>query len=263
MRPPSTADGMPDPWELVAALNRWAEGTAWVDWVELAGSLGRGVGDALSDVDAGIGVHALVQDDERIAEAAAAVEGFAPVAATLVQHWDGGIVHLVCAYLDGRQLSLVVFDEAARPGLPPQAVATVDKSNRLALRLDRGRWDADEGTVREWTFLAWTAVGDAARHRLREHPWRALKSLEEARDHLWKVWAHALGLEFALHGAVAVENAGAAPPGGIEDTHPRDLSAEEFHGALTALGRLLDPHTAADLTALAATVRRRVALLPG
>lgn len=50
----SPSDG---PSELVAQLADWAQDTAWVDWLELAGSLGRGAGDHWSDVDAGIGVN--------------------------------------------------------------------------------------------------------------------------------------------------------------------------------------------------------------
>ena len=266
----------PDPWALVEALNDWALRTAWVDWVEVGGSLGRGAGDALSDVDVGIGVGEPDQiqagqdqtsqvqagrvSEARIAEARSAAESFAPIAATLTQPL-GGATHIVCVYEDGRQLSLVVCDAEIRTGLPPQAIATVDKSGRLRTPLDQTRWDADDATVREWTFLAWIAIGDAARHRLRDRPWRALKALTEARDQLWRLRAHELGLVFPVFGAVTVENADAAPPPGIEDTHPRDLSAEAFHQALTAMTALLTPYTTGDLEALAETTRRRLALL--
>jgi hypothetical protein len=271
----------PDPWALVEALNDWALRTDWVDWVEVGGSLGRGAGDALSDVDAGIGVREPGQDhtgqdhtgrdhagqnhtgqvsEARIAEARSAAESFAPIAATLTQPL-GDATHLVCVYEDGRQLSLVVFDAEVRTGLPPQAIATVDKSGRLSTPLDQTRWDADHATVREWTFLAWIAIGDAARHRLRDRPWRALKALTEARDQLWRLRAHELGLVFPMFGAVTVENADATPPPGIEDTHPRDLSTEEFHRSLTAMAALLAPHTTGDLEGLAETTRRRLALL--
>jgi hypothetical protein len=198
--------------------------------------------------------------DALIAEALSAIMSFA-VAASLTQPL-GEAVHLICVYEDGRQLSLVVLDAAVRTGLPPQAVATVDKSGRLSEPLDRGRWDADDAALREWTFLAWIAIGDAARHRLRSRSWRAMKALTEARDNLWQLWAHGLGLVYPQFGAVTVENADAALPPGIEATHPRDLSAAEFRRALIALAELLDPYTAGDLVALAATARSRLALLP-
>ncbi|MFG3339810.1 hypothetical protein [Glycomyces sp. NPDC048151] len=252
---------MSDPRALVEALNDWARRTEWVDWVEIGGSIGRGAGDELSDVDAGIGVHGLADHPDRVDEARAAIAAFAPVAAALAQLIAGATTHLVCVYEDGRQLSLVVLDAEARNGLPPQAVATVDKSGRLSQTLDRDRWDPDEAAVREWAFLAWIAIGDAARHRHRGRTWRALKALTDARDHLWQLWAHANGLVYPQFGAVTVENADAEPPPGIEATHPADLSAKEFHRALTALARLLQPYTTGDLAALAATVERRLALL--
>jgi hypothetical protein len=198
--------------------------------------------------------------DVRVAQARSAIESFAPVAASLTQPL-GEAVHLVCVYEDGRQLSLVVFDAAVRTGLPPQALATVDKSGRLGEPLDRSRWDADDATVREWTFLAWMAIGDAARHRFRGRTWRAMKALTDARDNLWQLWAHELGLVYPQFGAVTVENADSPLPPGIEATHPRDLSGAEFRRALTALAALLDPYTAGDLLALAESARGRLALL--
>jgi hypothetical protein len=199
--------------------------------------------------------------DARIAEARSAIESFAPVAASLTQPL-GEAVHLLCVYEDGRQLSLVVLDAEVRTGLPPQAVAAVDKSGRLREPLDRNRWDADDAARREWAFLAWIAIGDAARHRFRGRTWRAMKALTDARDNLWQLWAHGLDLVYPQFGAVTVENADAALPPGIEATHPRDLSGAEFRRALTALATLLDPYTAGDLLALAATARSRLALLP-
>jgi hypothetical protein len=250
-----------DPGALVEALNDWARRTDWVDWVEIGGSIGRGAGDELSDVDAGIGVLALADHPSRIDDARTAMHAFAPVAASLTQILGGDTTHLISVYEDGRQLSLVVLDAEARQGLPPQAVATVDKSGRLSRSLDQSRWDADEATVREWAFLAWIAIGDAARHRLRGRTWRALHALTDARDHLWRLWAHSHGLAFPMFGAVTVENAGADLPPGIEATHPGDLSAAAIHRALTALARLLEPYTAGDLAALADTVRARLDLL--
>ncbi|RRR99684.1 hypothetical protein [Glycomyces terrestris] len=248
------------PQRLAAALDAWALAVDWIEWVELGGSLGRGAGDELSDVDAGIGVTDLAEDDPRIGEALTAISGFAPVAATLRQRL-GDLVHLVCVYRDGRQLSLVVFDAAARAGLPPQSTATVDKTGRLAAPLDPARWTPDAATRREWAFLAWIALGDAARHAYRAHPWRALRSLTEARDHLWQLHAAALGLPYPAFGAVTAENAEAEPPQGIEATHPATLTPPDLHRALNALAELLAPHTTPDLQALPAAIRPRLDLL--
>lgn len=250
----------PDPHAIVAALRAWAEATDWVEWVELGGSLGRGAGDAYSDVDAGIGVTGLADDDPRLAAALDAATGFAPTAATLRQRL-GDVTHLVCVYRDGRQLSLVVFDAAARTGLAPQSTAVVDKAGRLAEPIDPARWTPDAAARREWAFLAWIALGDAARHAARGRPWRALGSLTEARNQVWSLHAADLGLTYPQFGAVTVENADAPAPQGIAATHPADLTAPAVLGAIEAVAALLDPYTGADLKPLADAVRPRFDLL--
>lgn len=70
------------PSELVASLTAWAEAQPWIDWLELGGSLGRGAGDAWSDIDAGLGVVEGEDLEVRRDEALLAIAGFAPVADT-------------------------------------------------------------------------------------------------------------------------------------------------------------------------------------
>ena len=255
---PSTASS---PRDLVDALDRWARDTPWVDWLELAGSLGRGGGDALSDVDAGLGLGAGDGVAERGEQVLAAVLAFAPVAASHVQRWGERAAHLIVMYRDGGQLSLVVSPGEARPGLPPQAVALLDRSGRLADDLPKERWDPDGETVREWAFLAWVAVGDAARHAHRGHPWRALRSLTEAREEVWKLWADRLDLVFPQFGAVTVENADAEPPPGVTDTHPATLEPDALLAAAAAMARVLRGVGAPAPDGLAAVVEARLALL--
>jgi hypothetical protein len=43
-------------------------------------------------------------------------------------------------YDDGRQLFLVDMPERARTGIPPEALALVDKNGHLHDRLERSRW---------------------------------------------------------------------------------------------------------------------------
>lgn len=72
------------PWRLAHQLTDWASAQEWCDWLELAGSLGRGAGDKLSDIDAGLGVTGESFDDA-VAATVRAARGFAPVADSLVQ----------------------------------------------------------------------------------------------------------------------------------------------------------------------------------
>lgn len=258
-----TEPSPPSPHGLVDALTSWARDTPWVDWLLLGGSLGRGAGDGLSDVDAGLGLAEGEKFEERCDQVLAAVRGLAPVAAAHVQGWGGDSVHLIVVYRDGRQLSLVVSPGKAGAGLPPQNVGLVDRSGRLAERLPKSRWDPDEETVREWAFLAWTAVGDAARHAHRGRPWRSLRSLTEAREEVWKLWAARLGLVFPQFGPVTVENADAEPPPGIGDTHPPALEPAALLAAAAALARVLRRVEAPAPEGLVAVVEARLAELAG
>lgn len=99
-------------------------------------------------------------------------------------------------YGDGRQLSLVVMDSLARPGLPPDARAVVDRDGRLAHAWRPAAYDADAAGRREWAFLAWVGLGDCARHLVRGRCWRAVGALHEARDQTWKLIAAELGVGY-------------------------------------------------------------------
>ncbi|CAL9556816.1 hypothetical protein SUDANB121_04568 [Nocardiopsis dassonvillei] len=251
-----------DPSALVDALVAWARPRPWIDWVNLGGSLGRGAGDALSDVDAGLGLAEGEPFDRRRDEVLAGARGFAPVAADLVQAWDSGSSHLIVAYADGRQLSLVVAPADGRTGLPPQTTALLDRSGRFGRNLPPQRWDPDTATLGEWAFLAWIAVGDAARHTARGSSWRALHSLTEGRDLLWRLWAAHRGLVFPAFGVVTVQNAGDPGPPGIERTHPVSLAAADLAAAVRALADLLGRVAAPAPDGLVSVVRSRVDALP-
>lgn len=244
-----------DPAELVQRLTDWAAEQPWVDWLELGGSLGRGAGDAWSDLDAGIGVTG---DDLEVRrdEAVRAVSAFAPVAGTLIQGWQAGS-HCIVAYADGRQLSLVVAPADFRSGKPPESRALLDRTGRLAVPVPAERLATAPETLREWGFLAWIAIGDAARHAVRGHRWRALRSLTEGRDLVWQLWGADRGVVYPAFGVVSVENADLPEPPGILGTHPADLDQDSLLDAAEALGRVLSG-LCDDHEELAASIRRRV-----
>lgn len=252
------------PWEIVDALTRWAGATPWCDWVELGGSLGRGAGDAESDVDAGLGV--LLDGAsyrERRDAALAAATGFAPVADELIQHLgsdDRPADHLVVQYADGRQLSLVVMPAENRPGLPPGARALFDRSGRLGQPYTPPSTHASAEQLREWAFLAWWALADVAKHARRGLTWRALESLHEARSCLWRLHAAGAGLDYPEFGVVSVQNAGLAAPPGIERTLPAAEPASVL-AAARSLCDVLDPLAAAHgVAGVRAEARRRLGL---
>ena len=223
-------------------LRRWADATSWCEWLELAGSLGRGAGDDWSDVDAGCGVAAGQDLDAARDDALAAVREFGPVADTLVQSLATPAEpaeHVVVQYTDGRQLSLVVMPATQRRGLPPGAQVLLDRTGRLANAWQPGSFAATPEQRREWAFLAWWALGDVAKHARRGSLWRAVGSLDEARNHAWRLHAAALGVDYPVFGAVSVENAGLRAPQGLEATLPRDLDPASIRRAAGALAGIL------------------------
>lgn len=229
------------PWRLVGQLQAWAESTWWCDSLELGGSLGRGAGDEMSDVDAGLGVADGVPYDEALRLTREAILGFAPVADSMVQPYGEASNHLVVQYEDGRQLSLVVSPASRRKGLPPGALALLDRKGILGQPWSPEVLAASVEQQREWAFLAWWGLGDVAKHARRGQCWRALHSLDEARDLVWRLHAAALGVDYPSFGAVSVENAGLPAPAGIADSLPAAVDPGAILAAAAALASVLDP----------------------
>src|SRR4051794_30571144 len=92
------------PWGLVRRLTAWAEGRPWVEWLELGGSLGRGAGDAWSDVDAAIGLSREAPDDA-VRQVVSDLEEFRPSAGIRTEEWAGSGQHLSIVFTDGSELS--------------------------------------------------------------------------------------------------------------------------------------------------------------
>lgn len=238
---------MPDydsgPWQIVAQLRDWAEATPWCQWLELAGSLGRGAGDQLSDVDAGIGVDRDYPFTRAREEALAAATAFSPVADSLIQPFGTDPApsdHVIIQYADGRALSLVLSLGHLRPGLPPGAQATFDRTGQLAKPWQPDSFTASPAQQHEWAFLAWLALSDVTKHIRRGSLWRALTSLDQARNLAWKLHAASLGVDYPSFGPISVANAGLPAPGGMEHSLPARPDRALLLAAATALSVLLD-----------------------
>lgn len=232
----------PDPGQIVGRLRDWAGATRWCQWLELAGSLGRGGGDHRSDVDAGIGVDRDYPFDRARAEALAAARTFSAVADSLIQPLGTDRApadHLVIQYADGRQLSLLISPAHLRPGLPPGAQAIFDRTGQLAKPWQPESFTASPATRREWGFLAWWALGDVTKHAQRGSLWRALTSLDEARSLTWKLHAARLAVDYPIFGPVSVENAGLPTPAGMEHSLPAAPDRTSILAAATALSAVL------------------------
>jgi hypothetical protein len=253
-------------------------------------SLGRGAADALSDIDAALGVDAPrgAAGAERLAAVAAMAAAALPELGPLVdvlRHPTGPagqhVRRIFAQFADGTQLDLAVVAEAGiedrrRGGGAPdfvplyQATALPDSAEPDIVGGPAG--DAEPQAayavtgeqVREWAFLGWCALIDTDKYLRRGSLWEADSRLHEARHRIWALWAAAHGALYPWHGLSQVldHDQGNLPPG-IESTvaglEPADLrrAARASAGVLVTASEAAARRHPADLpTAMAAYVTR-------
>jgi hypothetical protein len=241
-------------------------------------SLGRGAADALSDIDAALGVDAERGEAgaERVGTAEAMVVAALPNLGALVdvlRHRTGAadqwIQRIFAQFADGTQLDLAVVAEAEvemrrRGGGAPdfiplyQVSAPPDSQAPDARTPARGGQpsesrpgDSQPGgeppaayavtgdQVREWAFLGWCALIDADKYLRRGSLWEAHNRLHEARHRIWALWAAARGALYPWHGLSQVlDHDPANLPPGIESTIA-GLDATDLHRAVRASTEVL------------------------
>lgn len=233
---------------VMAGLLDFCAATPLVTSLSVGCSLGRGAGDALSDIDAALGVAAergeagagRVMPVE--AALAAALPGMAPLA-DMLRYRTGGpdrrlAWRIFAQFADRTQLDLAVIAEAEvrRGDAAPDFVSLYRAPGPAGgFPLTGGQAGdhpaahvASGGQVREWAFLGWVALIDMDKYLRRGSVWEAHSRLHEARDHIWALWAVAAGAIYPWHGLSQVldEDPGNLPPG-IESTvaglDPADL----------------------------------------
>lgn len=218
-------------------------------------SLGRGAADALSDIDAALGVNAPRGETgaERVRTVEAMVVAALPELGALIDVLRHRVAasgqRIFAQFADGTQLDLTVVAEAEieirrRSGGAPdfiplyQASATPDSeapdapTSASSGQPGEGRPDDSPpggeppsayavtgDQVREWAFLGWCALIDADKYLRRGSLWEAHNRLHEARHHIWALWAAARGALYPWHGLSQVldHDPGDLPPG-IEST---------------------------------------------
>lgn len=261
---------------IMADLIEFCEATPLVTSLSVGCSLGRGAADALSDIDAALGVAA-----ERGAAGAAQIEAVeAMIVATLpglgalvdvLRHRVGPTDRLIRRifgqFADGTQLDLAIMAEAevrrgaaapdfvplyqaaglADPGMPAENSQAGDKSPPA---------NAVTGEqIREWAFRGWCALIDADKYLRRASVWEAHNRLHEARHHIWALWAAANGAMYPWHGLSQVlDHDPRSLPPGIESTIA-GLDSVDLLRAARASAALLS-------NASAAAARRCPANLP-
>jgi hypothetical protein len=262
-------------------------------------SLGRGAADALSDIDAALGVDASRGEAgaERVATVEAMVVAALPELGALVdvlRHRSGPadqwVRRIFAQFADGTQLDLAVVAEAQiearrRGGGAPDFIllyqapappGSQEPDARMpavgsALRGELQAAYAVTGEqVREWAFLGWCALIDTDKYLRRDSLWEAHSRLHEARHHIWALWAAAHGALYPWHGLSQVldHDPGNLPPG-IESTvaglDAADLrrAARASTGVLAAVSASAARRHPADLpAAMAAYVTRALSREP-
>jgi hypothetical protein len=187
-------------------------------------SLGRGAADALSDIDAALGVDAPCGEAgaERVRAVEAAVAAALPELGPLVdvlRHRTGPadqhVRQIFAQFADGTQLDLAVVAQAqiearrrggGAPDFVPlyQAPAPTDPGDPGAGTPPSGEPPAAYAVtgdqVREWAFLGWVALIDIDKYLRRGSLWEAHSRLHEARHYIWALWAAAHGALYPWHG---------------------------------------------------------------
>lgn len=231
---------------VMSALLGWCAATPLVTSLSVGCSLGRGAADALSDIDAALGLgcepgpggagQVLAIEDALVA----ALPRFGAVVDVL-RHRTGPpdrfIRRVFAQFGDGTQLDLAIMAEAEvrrgaaapdfvslyraaePPGLrrPPSRPASPGPSPGPGLAGD-GHPRADAVTadqIREWAFSGWCALADTAKYLRRGSLWEAHDKLHAARHQIWALWAAAEGALYPWHGLSQVLDHDPArlPPG--------------------------------------------------
>ena len=247
-------------------------------------SLGRGAADALSDIDAVLGVDAPrgAAGAGNVENAEAVVAAALPELGTLVdllRHRTGPadqhVRRIFAQFADGTQLDLAVVAEAEiedrrRGGGAPDFIPLYRASFPPGSREPGGQVPAGASApggeppaayavtgeqVREWAFHGWCALVDADKYLRRGSLWEAHGRLHEARHRIWALWAAAHGALYPWHGLSQVldHDPGNLPPG-IEST-VAGLDATDLRRAARAAAEVL-------AVASEAAARRHPADLP-
>jgi hypothetical protein len=248
-------------------------------------SLGRGAADALSDIDAALGVDAprgeagagVVGDVEAMVVAALPDLG---TVVDVLRHPTGPAGQharrIFAQFADGTQLDLAVvaqaeIDARLRSGGAPDFAPLYQAPRPPASDGETGEtgepgqagqppetasaYAVTGQQIREWAFHGWCALIDADKYLRRGSLWEAHSRLHEARHHVWALWAAAHGALYPWHGLSQVldHDPGNLPPG-IEST-VAGLDPADLRRAARAAAQVL-------ATASEAAARRHPADLP-
>lgn len=218
------------------------------EWLELGGSVAEGRGDALSDLDLGLGYR----DDlgpPPVDDVTAMLRGLGEVVDLSAQPWDG-VPRWWVQYADDGQIDLVVMAAGSRPGRAPGSVALLDRQGRLRRTFTPQVWAASAEEVRGWLLDGWEALANAAKYVRRGSTLEGMEQIHRARGRVLQLWAVGEGIGYPMFGLTSLlDDANAELPADIEATYPAPDRASVLSAAL-ATARLLHQaglHAQSDL----------------
>lgn len=237
--------------EAITALLDLCEASAAVSSLSVGCSIGRGAADALSDVDAAIGVRASRGPggaaDLRVVEEL--VIGLLPGLGAVVDilrpesaGGDSGIRRLFVQFTDRLQLDLAVLveDGVRRGEAAPDFVTVYWSGDPPTGTQGMPAREVSAEQVREWSFLGWRALLDADKYLRRGSLWEAHLRLHEARERIWMLWAAAHHAAYPWHGLSQVlDHDARLLPAGVEAT-VAGLEPTALRGAVVASLDVLD-----------------------
>ncbi len=211
---------------MLDALRREVEANDAWRWLELSCSLAADRGDALSDIDVGIG-HGLPIEDLRSRGLAlvAAVGTPLDVLVHREDSWPPRILRFAVEYATGVQLDLVIMPVDQRPGLPDGSIALVDKDGWLSEPWTPPVATTNDDQVREWVMLGWWALSNIAKYVQRGSLFEAVESLREARTQVLRLFAVSRGVPYPSFGLTSLLDVEPFDvPGQLHETYsmPRD-----------------------------------------
>lgn len=233
---------------LAGLLDRCAQ-WPWATSLLVGCSLGRGAGDARSDIDAALGVDTPAGDAGEAALRAgeATVVAALPELGTVVdvlRHWTGPARRIFAQFADGTQLDLAVVAEEniqarRRGGGAPDFVVLYAAAPLATVGAGAAAYTVTGEQVREWAFLGWCALIDADKYLRRGSLWEAHNRLHEARHQIWALWAAARGAMYPWHGLSQVlDHDPADLPPGVAST-VAGLDAADLRRAALASAEVL------------------------
>jgi hypothetical protein len=241
---------------VMARLLDFCAATPQVTSFSVGCSLGRGAADALSDVDAALGVASAADVGAVESTVAATLRaGALPGLVDLLRDRsprDDQVSRIFAQFADRTQLDLAIVPQSGiQLGRRPDFV---ELYGRAAADPGAGPQDAGEAAsayavsgeqVREWAFHGWIELLDIDKYLRRGSLWEAHERLHQVRHHVWMLWAAATGALYPWHGLSQVlDNDPRDLPPGIEAT-VASLDAADLRRAARVSATLLAEASAA------------------